>query len=156
MAVNGLTALQKAFIAHYVECLNATQAARLAGYKSTNGSLRAIGSENLTKPYIKAEIERLLKEKGLSSEETIARLAIIARGNLVDYADIKSPDDLADHPQAYAIKKLEMKDDSLKIELDDRQKALDHFVKLHKIIENPLDDTARALKAWLEDQNAPD
>lgn len=56
-----LTLKQKKFIAVYEG--NATEAARLAGYKGSDETLRQVGAENLTKPYITALIEgRLRKE----------------------------------------------------------------------------------------------
>jgi phage terminase small subunit len=56
-----LTRKQEAFINEYCVTLNATQSAIKAGYKSKNAN--ATGAENLTKPYIKHEIEKRLKEK---------------------------------------------------------------------------------------------
>lgn len=41
---------------------NATDAARRAGYKGSNATLRAIGAENLTKPNIKTAIREAQKE----------------------------------------------------------------------------------------------
>ena len=42
---------QKAFCDYYITTMNAAEAARQAGYAEK--SARMIGSENLTKPYIK-------------------------------------------------------------------------------------------------------
>ena len=59
-----LSAKQKRFIEAY--CGNATDAARLAGYKGNDNTLGQVGDENLKKPKIAAAIkaredERLLK-----------------------------------------------------------------------------------------------
>jgi len=83
-----LTNKQRAFVIHYIaNGFNATQAARDAGYKTTGGSIRAVASENLSKPYIAqailAEMDRLL----MPAEEVAGRLAQIARGE--PYADIE-------------------------------------------------------------------
>ena len=56
-----LTEKQKAFADHYIECLNAAEAARKAGY--SENCARQIGKENLTKPYIEHYIEQRLAEK---------------------------------------------------------------------------------------------
>lgn len=55
-----LTEKQKAFCDHYIETLNATEAALKAGYSPKTA--RFIGSENLTKPNIKHYIDQRLKE----------------------------------------------------------------------------------------------
>lgn len=55
-----LTAKQRAFIRWYCSAevnMNGTEAARRAGYKGSNGTLRAVAHENLTKPHIRKEIE---------------------------------------------------------------------------------------------------
>ena len=52
-----LTDKQKAFVNHYLICLNATEAAKRAGYKGSYDTLRSIGSENLTKPNIREVLE---------------------------------------------------------------------------------------------------
>ena len=56
-----LTEKQKAFADEYIISLNATEAARKAGY--SENSAREIGHENLTKPNIKNYIQKRLDEK---------------------------------------------------------------------------------------------
>lgn len=51
-----LTLKQKAFVDCYTG--NATEAARLAGYKGNNDTLKQVGAENLTKPYIAEAINK--------------------------------------------------------------------------------------------------
>lgn len=51
-----LTPKQKAFADYYIECGNATEAARRAGYKGNPKTLSAVGIENLGKPGISAYI----------------------------------------------------------------------------------------------------
>ena len=84
-----LTGKQPAFVEYYVRSWNATEAARLAGYsqKSYQG-LRKMGSENLTKPHIKAAILSRLSTMAMETNEVLARIAEIARGfDVVDYAE---------------------------------------------------------------------
>ena len=45
-----LTAKQKLFAEAYVACLNATEAARRAGYKGSDNTLAVTGHDNLRKP----------------------------------------------------------------------------------------------------------
>lgn len=75
-----LTAKQKRFADEYLVDLNATQAAIRAGYSPE--SARVIGSDNLTKPDIRARIDKkmaeLSKRTGVNQERVIRELARIA------------------------------------------------------------------------------
>lgn len=82
-----LTAKQRAFINHYIVTMNATEAARLAGYDATYDTLRSIGAENLAKPNIKAEIEKRMEKLAMPSYEVLKRLSDMASGNLTEYLD---------------------------------------------------------------------
>lgn len=53
-----LSPKQKAFVENYAACGNATEAARKAGYRKP----RSVGSENLTKPDIKAALTALTEK----------------------------------------------------------------------------------------------
>jgi len=77
-----LTDLQQRFCWNYVKYWNATQAAIESGYsKKTAGE---IGYENLKKPEIQAEIERVMNELAMSAKEVLARLTAEARANLAE------------------------------------------------------------------------
>ena len=65
MGNNGLTDKQRLFCLCYIRCFNATKAAIKAGYSAETAY--SIGFENLKKPEIKAEIERL-KQSRLNRE----------------------------------------------------------------------------------------
>lgn len=79
-----LTDKQRAFIDHYFACgLNATEAAKRAGYSAKTA--RFIGSENLTKPNIRAEVDRRLAEHAMPANEVIARIGNMARGDMADF-----------------------------------------------------------------------
>ena len=77
-----LTNKQKVFVEHYLQSWNGAESAAQAGYGKTKSraSLRAIASENLTKPNIKTEIERRLSEKVMAADEVLARLSFMAEG----------------------------------------------------------------------------
>lgn len=61
----GLSPKQQAFIEHYAACGNATEAARLAGYRKPHPQ----GAENLLKPTVQAAIEALTES---SKQQRIA------------------------------------------------------------------------------------
>lgn len=81
-----LTKKQKRFIEEYLIDLNATQAAIRAGYSPDTA--KAIGSENLTKPDIRAHIDRAMAERskrtGINADRVIMELAKIALVNAAD------------------------------------------------------------------------
>jgi phage terminase small subunit len=113
---------QRAFINHYLMCLNATEAAKRAGYAGTYESLRVIGSTNLTKLNIRREIDRRLAAATITADETIKRLSDIATGDLLSYIDSSGNLDL----QA-------MRD-------DDAGKLLKKYKKTKRIIPRKDDD----------------
>lgn len=85
-----LTAKQRAFVNAYISSgFNATQSALTAGYSAKTAY--SIGSENLRKPEIKAEIEAEIKalftERTMSAQEVLMRLTDHARGDLGDFVD---------------------------------------------------------------------
>lgn len=82
-----LTPKQEKFIQEYLIDLNATQAAIRAGY--SENVAKEIGYENLTKPHIKSEIDKRLKEltekAGVTAEAVIKELAHIAFDDIGNY-----------------------------------------------------------------------
>lgn len=79
-----LTEKQKLFCQAYLDNnFNATKAATAAGY--SRDSARFIGHENLTKPYIRKEIDRLAKEQTISADETVKLISDIAKFDIKDY-----------------------------------------------------------------------
>ena len=77
-----LTERQKAFCDYYIETLNATEAARRAGYSEKTA--KEIGCENLTKPniqvYIQERMKQMGKERIASAEEVLEYLTRVMRG----------------------------------------------------------------------------
>lgn len=68
MTENKLTGKQQAFIDNYTDSSNDTysngyESAKVAGYKGNDNTLRAIASENLTKPNVKQAILDVRAEK---------------------------------------------------------------------------------------------
>lgn len=83
-----LTDKQRAFVAEYLVCWNATQAAKRAGYTGSYEVLRVTASETLRHPAVRAVVEARLSEKAMTADEVIARLADIARGNMADFISV--------------------------------------------------------------------
>lgn len=79
-----LTEKQKRFVDYFIETGNATEAAKKAGYRESTA--RFTGSENLTKPNIKAAIDERLAEmdakRMASAEEVMQFLTTAMRGEL--------------------------------------------------------------------------
>ena len=91
-----LTEKQKLFCYYFVENNNAAQAAIKAGYSKETA--RMIGYENLTKPYIREEVERLKEIKRQSimlSEDDIVekqmRIAFVTLGDFLDFGTKEEP-----------------------------------------------------------------
>jgi phage terminase small subunit len=93
--VDKLTDKQLRFVEEYMKDMNSTQAAIRAGY-SPNAA-KEIGYENLTKPHIKNEIDRRLKELtekcGVTAEAVIKELAHIAFDDIKNYLRFYSDKD---------------------------------------------------------------
>lgn len=87
-----MTQKQKRFIEEYLIDLNATQAAIRAGYSSATA--KDIGCENLAKPNIRAQIDRVMAERskrtGVNAERVIQELAKIAFVNAAEVIDPKT------------------------------------------------------------------
>lgn len=100
---NGFSDKERAFIEHYVRCLNGARAARLAGYSERTA--REIAAENLSKPRIKAEIDRCFAELKASPNEVLGRLTEYSRG---DFRPFVTPDGGVDLSTAEAQEKLHL------------------------------------------------
>lgn len=90
-----LTAKQSLFVNHYLATFNATEAARRAGYNGNDATLAVIGSENLRKPKIAAEISSGFRDMAMPAEEVLARLSAIARSDMADLTNDKGEFDYA-------------------------------------------------------------
>lgn len=82
-----LTLKQKKFIDFYIETGNATESARLAGYKAkTDKAMGNIGSENLEKLgiFIAKKMSEKQKERIASQDEVLEYLTKVMRGEEKD------------------------------------------------------------------------
>jgi phage terminase small subunit len=75
-----LTRKQQRFIEEYCIDMNATRAAKAAGYNPNTAYI--IGHENLNKPNIKALIDKRFAEYSMSADEAMRRLTDWGRGSL--------------------------------------------------------------------------
>ena len=81
--INTLTGMQRKFFEAYAAngMKNATEAARIAGYKHPNQS----GPALLKKPKIQAAINDVLRAQVMSRDEVLRRLSSQARGEFADF-----------------------------------------------------------------------
>lgn len=88
-----LTPKQKAFADYFIECGNATEAAKRAGYKEK--SAYATGSENLRKPQIFEYIEERQKQiedsRIASAAEVMRYFTSVMRGEVKDQFGLDAP-----------------------------------------------------------------
>lgn len=133
-----LRAKQVAFVEQYLTCWNATEAAKRAGYSAR--SARSIGSENLTKPDIRAMIDKRLKDLGMGADEVLARLSDMASSTMADFIKpTKSGSATLDLVKAakadklHLIKKFRVGIEGVSIELYDSQAALVQLGRHHAL-----------------------
>ena len=86
------TPKQKAFADYYIECGNATEAAKRAGYSEKTAY--AIGNENLNKleisEYIAARMEEQTKKRVADANEVIEFYTAVMRGEVKDQFGLDS------------------------------------------------------------------
>ena len=141
-----LTPKQKKFADLYVgECnLNATRAAIAAGYSEKTA--RQVGSENLSKPYIRAYIEQQLNGAGASRNEVISVLSAHMKASVGDLLDDNGDFDLEKAKKSGVdrlIKKIKVRkvhntksdetETTYEIEIHDPQAAADKLAKIHNM-----------------------
>ena len=132
-----LTIKQKAFADYYIQCGNATEAARMAGYKGK--SAKQIATENLSKPAISSYIEERLKsiedERIAKGDEVLRYLTSVMRGEEKDAFGLDAS--LQDRTKAAELlgkryrlftEKLEVKDDGEQ----EKKKKIDNIESLVK------------------------
>ena len=98
MNKGGFTDKQKLFADFYVgeASLNATRAARLAGYKGDDNVLGVAGSRLLRNAKVRAYIDEQLKDLVISENEVLTILTKQAKGSLADVLDDEGRFDLGD------------------------------------------------------------
>lgn len=76
-----LTTKQRLFCEAYISNANgnATEAARIAGYKGNDVTLGAVGAENLKKPLIAEMCEKRVTDVAMSTDEWLLEVTELAR-----------------------------------------------------------------------------
>lgn len=140
-----LTNKQKAFIEHYLETWNATEAARRAGYKGNYNTLGVVGFENVRKPKIAEAIKKRLAEKAMSADEVLSRLADQARASVADFIsdDDGEIDLVAVKKMGHLVKSVTRTRQGLKLELHDAQAALVHIGRHHALFKDKVEHSWR-------------
>jgi phage terminase small subunit len=130
-----LTDRQRRFIEEYLQCLNASEAARRAGY---TGEANVVGPRVLANVGIRRIVDARLAEMTLPASEILTRLTEQATASIADFIAI-DPDgsmrlDLATahaNGKLRLVKALVPTPAGIKLELYDAQAALVHLGKHH-------------------------
>lgn len=130
----GLTTKQQQFVDAYIACLNATEAAKRAGYSERTAY--SIGWENLKKPEIAAAVSAAMTERIMGADEAAMRLSEQARGDIRGFIRVDDEGKpigfslSADRP-LHQVKKVSVTDKGWSFEMYDAQAALVSILKLH-------------------------
>lgn len=126
---------QRAFVQEYLQCFNATEAARRAGYSSEWAGTNA--GKLLKNTNIASAVSDALQEKVMSADEALLRMSEIARGAYSDYivTDKDGPgvdiERMVKDGKAHLIKSITPTQYGTKIEFCDTQAALGTILKHH-------------------------
>lgn len=140
-----LTDRQKRFVDFYIKHWNGAKAARLAGY--SKDTAKQIGTENLSKPYLRAIINERAALFVADEGEIATRLTTFARGGLKSFLDVdgnvfvssesKHIDLVKKIKVTKTITRVIKKDDVIEnerttteLEIEDRQAALDKLARM--------------------------
>ncbi len=128
-----LTAKQQIFIAEYLKCWNASEAARRAGYSEATANEQ--GSRLLANVSIREEVDRRKAQLIMSPEEVAARLTEQARAEYANYfmADGFDLERCLADGKGHLIKKIKPTREGIEIEFHDPQAALVHVGRIHKM-----------------------
>ena len=129
-----LTPKQQLFVTEYLDCLNAAEAARRAGYSEQTA--RQQGQRLLTNVDIAAAISAQMSERIMGADEAAMRLSEHARGSIrgfiaTDEHGAPNGFSVADDRPLHLVKKVSVTDKGWTFELHDAQAALISVLKLH-------------------------
>lgn len=122
---------QQQFIDEYLQCWNATEAAKRAGYSKRTA--HSIGHENLNKPEIREELDRRLAASHMSAAEALMRLAAQARANVGSVMDKKGNINVKALKKAAAaglVKSYSVTDTGTRVVFYDAQAAMDKILRV--------------------------
>lgn len=130
---------QRAFITHYLQCLNATESARRAGYAGNDNTLSQIGHKLVRNGKIRAEIDRILSKQVMSAHEVLRRQTEIASLDVTDFFDFTGnlpmfkPDKAKERGVMHLIKSFKITNKEFKVEFYDAQRAQETLAKYHDL-----------------------
>lgn len=158
-----LTDKQQAFINAYVQCWNATESARIAGYQGNNNTLGVVGHENLSKPKVFAAIEQRMRDNAMAADEVISRLSDQARADMGDFLSVRHNYANLDLERAKElgllrhIKKFKVTKTGTEVELYSSQVALQTLAKARGLLQDKIEININidlVVTAWRELENA--
>lgn len=128
---------RKLFIEAYLDCLNASEAARRAGYaKPMQEGYRLLRIADIAEA-----VQAGLKEKGMPADEVLARLAEHARADIRELFDFDEQGkmtklNLNRAGPLHLIKSITPTAKGLKVELHDAKSALDTLAKIYGLLKD--------------------
>lgn len=149
----GLSNRRRVFVEEYLQCWNATEAARRAGYAHPNKQ----GPYLLVNIGIKAVIEARIDELAMSADEVLKRLADHGRADIIAFLDERnelSLEKAKDNNVTHLIKKLKQRTVeteagrfvTTELELHDAQAALVQLGRHHGLFLDRSDITSNGEK----------
>jgi phage terminase small subunit len=144
--------MQDVWLSEYLQCLNATEAARRAGYKWPNKK----GPE--LKQQFADEIQAILKERIPSPEAVVSRVADIAMADLTEFIDENGRFDvqaMKKSGKGYLLKKHKIKDGALEVELYPADAAQDRLMRYHGLYSDKLDVKGKLIIDYVNDWRNP-
>lgn len=162
----GFTKKQRVFVEEYLQCWNAAEAARRAGYSERTAY--SIGPRLLKKVEVSEAIQKRIAEKAMSADEVLLRLGDMARGDIGEFMDISSMgfnvslETAKELGLTHLIKKVkqrttitqkkdgdEEENHWIELELHDAQMALVHLGRVHKLFTDKIDIQQNEIKVTL-------
>jgi phage terminase small subunit len=120
-----LTDRQQAFVSEYMQCWNASEAARRAGYAER--SARTLAHDLMKKPEIQEAIRQRVADVAMSGDEALVRLAEQARASYAAYLTAEGTVNLAQmlaDGKGHLIKGIRPTRHGLEVQFHDAQTAL--------------------------------
>jgi phage terminase small subunit len=149
-----LSPKQQIFVAEYLKCWSATEAALKAGYKAANRQRASeIGYQLLQKTPVSEEIERRKAELMMSADEALTRLTEQARAEYSKYFNDKGAVNLSQmmaDGKGHLVKKIKPTSNGDEVEFYDAQTALLNIGKHHGLFPDKVEFVQRELNTALD------
>lgn len=141
---NNLTPKELLFVNYYLtNGLNATYAAKMAGYSST--SAYELGHRLLKKVEVKKVIDQYLKNESMETHELLKLLSDTAKNKAIQFVNMDGTVDLQaikDNGLMHLVKSVRKgKGGKIYVTFYDAQKAQDTLAKIHKLVTDGMNVT---------------